>query len=62
VRSVCFEHAQNKRHGLAFTRACKKARRGNAVATLWDLLERRGRIVGAPRARCKDAVQILHLE
>ena len=24
--------------------------------TLWGLLERRGRVVSAPRARCKDAV------
>jgi len=28
----------------------------------WGLLERRGRVVGAPRTRCKDAVQILHLD
>ena len=36
--------------------------RQRAEATLWGLLERRGRVVGAPRARCKDAVKILHLE
>jgi len=30
--------------------------RGNAVATLWGLLERSGRVMSAPRARCKDAV------
>jgi len=45
---VYFEHAQNVRQ--------------HAVATLWGLLERRGRVVSAPPARCNDAVQILHLE
>jgi len=28
----------------------------DVVATLWGLQERRGRVVGAPRARCKDAL------
>jgi len=55
---VYFEHAQNKRRGLAFQQRVTQ----HAVATLWDLQERRGRVVGAPRARCKDAVYILHLE
>jgi len=45
---VYFEHAQNKRRGLAFAQ--------RAVGTLWGLLERRGRFVGAPRARCKYAL------
>jgi len=49
---VYFEHAQNKRRGLAFPRRVRQ----HAVAMLWDLLERRGRVVSAPRARCKDAV------
>jgi len=49
---VYFEHAQNKRRGLVF----QKRVRQHAVATLWGLLERRWRDVGAPRARCKDAV------
>jgi len=49
---VYFEHAQNKRLGLAFPQRVRQ----HAVATLWGLLERRGRVVGAPRARCKDAV------
>jgi len=44
---VYFEHAQNKRRGLAFA---------HSVATMWGLLERRGRVVGAPRERCTDAV------
>jgi len=26
------------------------------LATLWGLLKRRGRVVSAPRARCKDAL------
>jgi len=30
--------------------------RQNDVATPWGLLERHGRVVSAPRARCKDAV------
>jgi len=50
--SVCFEHAQNKRRGLAFTQRVRQ----RAVGTLCGLLERRGRVVGAPHARCKDAV------
>jgi len=50
--SVYFEHAQNKRRGLVFPQCV----RPQAVATLWGFLERRGRVVGAPRARCKDAV------
>jgi len=50
---VCFiEHAKNKRRGLAFPQRVRQ----NAVATMWGLLERRGRVVSAPRARCKDAV------
>jgi len=51
---VYFEHAQNKRRGLAFPHVFRV--RQNAVATLWGLLERRGRVMSAPRARCKDAV------
>ena len=31
-------------------------------STLWGLLERHGRVVGAPRARGEDAVLILHME
>jgi len=49
---VYFEHAQNKRRGLAFPQRVRQP----AVATLWGLLERRGRVVSAPRARYKDAV------
>jgi len=49
---VYFEHAQNKRRGMAFPQRVSQ----HAVATLWDLLERRGRVMSAPRARCKDAV------
>jgi len=49
---VYCEHAQNKRRGLAFPKRVRE----HAVATLWGLLERPGRVVGAPRARCKDAV------
>jgi len=49
---VYFEHAQNKRRGLAFPQRVRQ----NAVATLWGLLERHGRVVSAPQARCKDAV------
>jgi len=41
-----------KTNGLAFAQRVRQ----NAVATLWGLLERRGRVVSAPRARCKDAV------
>jgi len=52
------QHAQNKRHGLAFPQRVRQ----HAVATLLGLLERRGRAVSAPRARCKDAVKILNLE
>jgi len=36
--------------------ACLTARCGDAVATLWGFLKPRGRVVGAPRARCKDAL------
>jgi len=43
---------KNKRRGLAFPQRVKQ----HAVSTLWGLLERRGRVVSAPRARCKDAV------
>jgi len=50
--SVYFEHAQNKRRGLAFAKRVRQ----HAVSTLWGLLERPGRVVGAPRERCKDAV------
>jgi len=49
---VYFKHAQNKRRGLAFPQRVRQ----HAVATLWGLLERSGRVVSAPRARCKDAV------
>jgi len=48
---VYFEH-QNKRRGLKFSQRVRQ----HIVATLLGLLERRGRVVGAPRARCKDAV------
>jgi len=50
------------RHAAAFILGMLKT---NAAAwrlhsvldrTLWGLLERRGRVVSAPRARCKDAV------
>jgi len=41
-----------KRRGVTFAQRVRQ----NAVATLWGLLERRGRLVSAPRARCKDAV------
>jgi len=49
---VYFEHAKNKRRGLVFPQRVRQ----HAEATLWGLLERRGRVVSAPRARCKDAV------
>jgi len=49
---VYLEHAQNKRRGLAFEQRVRQ----HAMATLWGLLERRGRVVGAPRERFKDAV------
>jgi len=49
---VYFEHAQNKRRGLAFPQRVRQ----HVVATLWCLLERRGHVVSAPCARCKDAV------
>jgi len=49
---VYFEHAQNKRRDLAFPQRVRQ----HAIATLWGLLERRGRVVSAPCARCKDAV------
>ena len=49
---VYFQHAQNKRSGLAFPQRFRQ----NSVATLWGLVEYRGRDVSAPRARCKDAV------
>ena len=51
-RGVYFKHARNKRRGLAFAQRVRQ----HAVETLWGLQERRGRVVGAPRARCKDAV------
>jgi len=44
---VYFEHAQNKRRGLAFAQRVRQ----HAVATLWGLQERRRRVVGAPRER-----------
>jgi len=49
---VYFEHAKNKLRGLAFPQRVKQ----HAVATLWGLQERPGRVLGAPRAHCKDAV------
>jgi len=49
---VYFELDQNKRRGLAFPQRVRQ----HVVATLWGLLERRGRVVSAPRTRCKDAV------
>jgi len=49
---VYFEHAQNKRRGLAFAQRVRQ----HAVATLSGLLERHGRVVGAQRERFKDAV------
>jgi len=49
---VYFEHAQNKRRGLAFPQRVRQ----HAEATLWGLLKRPERVVSAPRARCKDAV------
>ena len=54
---VYFEHAQNKRHGLAFPQRVGQ----HSVATLWGLLERRRRVVSAPHTRCKDAVKMLQL-
>jgi len=42
---VYFEHAQNKRRGLAFPQRVRQ----HAVATLWGLLERRERVVSATR-------------
>ena len=54
-----------ERHAAAFTLIMLKTNaamafsrriRQHAVATLWGLLERGGRVVSAPRARCKDAV------
>jgi len=44
---VCFEHVQNKSRGLTFAQRVRQ----RAVATLWGLLLRRGRVVGAPPAR-----------
>jgi len=49
---VYFEHAQNKRRGLAFAQRFRQ----HAVATLWGLLERCGCVVAMPRESCKDAV------
>ena len=57
-RGVYFKHAQNKRRGLSFAQRVRQ----HAVATLPGLLERRGRVVGAPRERCKDTVLSLYLE
>jgi len=45
-------HAQNKRRGMVFPQRVRQ----HAVATLWGLLERRGRVVRTPFARCKNAV------
>jgi len=52
MRRRLFEHAQNKRRGLAIAHRVRQ----HALATLWGLQERRGRVVGAPRERCKEAV------
>jgi len=49
---VYFEHAENQRRGLAFPQRVRQ----HAVATLWGLLERRGRVVSVPPARCNNAV------
>jgi len=49
---VYFDHAQNKLRSLVFPQRVRQ----HAVATLWGFLERRGRVVSEPRARCKDAV------
>jgi len=47
---VYFERAQNKRRGLAIAQRIRQ----HGVATLWGLLERLWRVVGAPRERCKN--------
>jgi len=49
---VYYEHAQNKRRSLAFAHSVRQ----HAVATLWGLLERHRRVVGALNERCKGAV------
>ena len=49
---VYYEHAQNKRRSMAFAQSVRQ----HAVAMLWGLLERHGRVVGAPHERCKDAM------
>ena len=51
-----FEHAQRQVDNAATWRL------HSAVGTLWVLLERRGHVVGAPRALCEDALKILYLE
>jgi len=57
-RGVYLKHAQNKRRGLVFPQHVRQ----HAEAMLWGLLECRGCVVGAPRARCKDTVKLRHLE
>ena len=59
---VCIRHFQKVKHYRArrqWERRVNAVHR-DAVRTLWQrcggLLERHGRVVGAPRARCKDAV------
>jgi len=51
---VYFEHAQNKRRGLAFAQRFRQ----HAVGTLWGLLERRRCVVAMPRESCKDAIGV----
>jgi len=57
VQSPCggvyFEHAQNKRRGLAFAQRVRQ----QAMATLWGLLERHGRVVGVLWDRRVNAVK-----
>ena len=53
---VYFQHAQNKRRGLAFVHRVRK-RSGDAVTKLWGHLERSARVVGAPCGRCVHAVK-----
>jgi len=45
-----FKHAQRQRRCLAF------AQRAKRCGALWGLLERRGRVVGVPRAPYEDIV------
>ena len=59
VRTVC---NRIERHATAFILSILKINaaagrlQGVLDSALWGLLERRGRVVGAPRARCKDAM------